>query len=133
MKDHFTAFFPDVKVDWNTWFFGTGLPAEFDPTKVLDKTLFSEAEQLANKWKSGGEGAAASDLSWDVSLTMCFIDILINDKTKLSPAALQKMQVQYIPLHCKVAEVPLVPSCQNSVSFAANRLLRYTALLVVLI
>jgi len=43
--------------------------------------------------QAGGEGAAASDITWEPSQTMCFIDILINEKAKLSPETLKKMEV----------------------------------------
>lgn len=94
MVEHFTRFFPDVKVDWNMWFYGTGLPTSFDPMAVLDKT-FSQCEALAAKWKAGGEGASKKDLEWDSAQTMCFIDILINENAKLSADTLKKMQDVY--------------------------------------
>jgi len=106
MVAHFTKFFPDVKVNWNKWFNEPGLlTEEFDPTKVLDKTLFNECQKLADKWKAGGEGASPGDLSWEGSQTMCFIDILINARVDLTPAVLAKLEGVYKLSETKNVEV----------------------------
>lgn len=97
MKAHFIAHFGDLKaIDWNEWFFGTGLPAVFNPDTYLNQNMNKSVDTLTALWKDKqGEGAAKDDLKWDPNQTMVFLDNLINTAVPMSKDVLNKMNQVY--------------------------------------
>jgi leukotriene-A4 hydrolase len=95
MKSYFQARFPNIPVDWDAWFYGTGLPS-FDPRPHLDHSLFKSCEELAERWKNGGKDTSADDIkSWGAYQKMAFQDLLLNTAMPLPHEVIAKMDQLY--------------------------------------
>eukprot|EP00276_Gloeochaete_wittrockiana_P003846 CAMPEP_0184645550 /NCGR_PEP_ID=MMETSP0308-20130426/2074_1 /TAXON_ID=38269 /ORGANISM="Gloeochaete witrockiana, Strain SAG 46.84" /LENGTH=610 /DNA_ID=CAMNT_0027074703 /DNA_START=61 /DNA_END=1893 /DNA_ORIENTATION=- len=101
MKQHFESFFSDVKdlatVDWNVWFYGTGLPP-FNPETVLDTSLTLACNDLAKSWQSvdGDVKAKEDDLkTLKAKQIMYFLDVLITASTPFPHDRLDIMNSLY--------------------------------------
>ena len=95
MMDHFNGHFPDVKVDWEMWMQGKGLPI-WDPIPHFKEGISQKVQALANVWlKEGGKGAIGEDLKWGAEKTMLFLDHIINSGQILSAETVEKMEETY--------------------------------------
>ena len=95
MMDHFNGHFPDVKVDWDMWMLGKGLPS-WDPIPFFKEGISKKVQTLADVWlKEGGKGATADDLKWDAEKTMLFLDDIINAGQNISAETIEKMEETY--------------------------------------
>lgn len=97
MQASFLAHFGDVKgIDWNEWFYGTGLPTVFNPDTYLNQNMNKNVDALTAIWKDKkGESATKDDLKWDPNQTMVFLDNLINTAVPMSKESLNKMNEFY--------------------------------------
>jgi leukotriene-A4 hydrolase len=96
MIQHFEEHFgKQYNIDWNTWLYGEGL-GPWNPMEYLDQTLNKRTQALSQLWlEKGGEGASANDIKWDATMTMVFLDNLINDGRKIDNQVLKKLDVTY--------------------------------------
>jgi leukotriene-A4 hydrolase len=95
MKNHFVKNFPDVKIDWDSWLYGVGLP-EWVPLDYLDQKLNNQCKALTDLWlNKEGQGASDKDIQWDSTQTMVFLDTLFNSGKSIDINVLNKMNSVY--------------------------------------
>ena len=95
MAEHFEKHFKDVKVDWEEWMHGPGLP-KWDPLPYLKEKISEKAIELSKIWlKMSGAGATENDLAWKPEQTMLFLDLIINSGEKLPAEIIEKMDSLY--------------------------------------
>jgi len=113
MKQHFLAFFSKSvdgnklkTIDWEHWLKGTGMP-NFDPNKVVDRSMVLVCETLSKKWiEEEGKTCTSADISSFLSKqTMYFLDLLITSEKKLSDAGLGRLDELYKLSHSKNVEI----------------------------
>jgi leukotriene-A4 hydrolase len=64
-REFVEAKFPDLRIDWDTWVYGTGIPPEDAP--AVDNVLVALAERVADVWCATGTTppeAAGASTSW---------------------------------------------------------------------
>lgn len=96
MIGHFNEHFGGhYEVDWDTWLNGEGV-GPWNPMSYLDQSMNQHAQVLAKKWQEqNGAGASPNDIKWDATVTMVFLDNLINDERKMDAAALKRLDETY--------------------------------------
>ncbi|OQR97392.1 leukotriene A4 hydrolase [Thraustotheca clavata] len=111
-RDFFVAYFSETKadelatIDWDTWFYATGMPARPN----FDTTISSASAELADRWVKGEGTFESSDIEgWTSSQIIVTLEAILEKCTErneyLSHEVLENMGTLYNLAETKNSEV----------------------------